>query len=108
MYCVICNHQHSVSHERSKAHLSRKKQIYQDLTTLSKKEIEQLYQPRLMALVDYFELTLLDSHVWDGMRSPKMETLFLKSKSKSRSRRGTLSPPETEECRPLKVPGISP
>ena len=102
MYCVICNHSHSVSHQRSKAHLSRKKQIYQDLTTLSKKEIEQLYQPRVMTLVDYFELTLLDSHVWDGMRSPKMETLFLKS----RSRRGTLSPLETEECRPLKVPGI--
>ena len=102
MYCVICDREHSVSHQRSKAHLSRKKQIYQDLTTLSKKEIEQLYQPRVMALVDYFELTLLDSHVWDGMRSPKMETLFLKS----RSRRGTLSPPEIEECRPLKVPGI--
>lgn len=104
MYCVICNHSHSASHMRSKAHLSRKKQIYQDLTTLSKKEIEQLYQPRLMALVDQFELTLLDSHVWDGMRSPKMETLFLKSKSRSRIE--TLSPPENEECRPLKVPGI--
>ena len=104
MYCVICDHEHSASHMRSKAHLSRKKQIYQDLTTLSKKEIEHLYQPRVMALVDYFELTLLDSHVWDGMRSPKMETLFLKSRS--RSRRGTLSPPETEECRPSKVPGI--
>lgn len=104
MYCVICNHQHSASHERSKAHLSRKKQIYQDLTTLSKKEIEQLYQGRISKLVDYFELTLLDSHVWDGMRSPKMETLFLKSRS--RSRLETLSPPETEECRPSKVPGI--
>ena len=91
MYCVICNHEHSASHMRSKAHLSRKKQIYQDLTTLSKKEIEHLYQPRVMALVDYFEL---------------METLFLKSRSKSRSRHGTLSPPETEECRPSKVPGI--
>lgn len=108
MYCVICNHQHSASHTRSKAHLSRKKQIYQDLTTLSKKEIEQiyLYQPRLMTLVDYFELTLLDSHVWDGMRSPKMETLFLRSKTKSRSRLETLSPQETEECRLSKVPGI--
>ena len=106
MYCVICNHEHSASHQRSKAHLSRKKQIYQDLTTLSKKEIEQIYQPRLMALVDQFELTLLDSHIWDGMRSPKMEKLFLKSRSRSRPE--TLSPPETEECRLLKVPGISP
>ena len=106
MYCVICNQSHSASHMRSKAHLSRKKQIYQDLTTLSKKEIEQiyLYQPRLMALVDYFELTLLDSHIWDGMRSPKMEKLFLKSKSRSHPE--TLSPPETEECRLSKVPGI--
>jgi hypothetical protein len=106
MYCVICNQSHSASHMRSKAHLSRKKQIYQDLTTLSKKEIEQLYQGRLPKLIDQFELTLLDSHIWDGMRSPKMEKLFLKSKSRSRPE--TLSPPETEECRLSKVPGISP
>lgn len=102
MYCVICDQSHSASHMRSKAHLSRKKQIYQDLTTLSKKEIEQLYQGRLPKLIDQFELTLLDSHIWDGMRSPKMEKLFLKS----RSRPETLSPPETEECRLSKVPGI--
>ena len=106
MYCVICNQSHSASHMRSKAHLSRKKQIYQDLTTLSKKEIEQLYQGRLPKLIDQFELTLLDSHIWDGMRSPKMEKLFLKSKSRSRPE--TLSPPETEECRLSKVPDISP
>jgi hypothetical protein len=104
MYCVICNQSHSASHMRSKAHLSRKKQIYQDLTTLSKKEIEQLYQGRLPKLIDQFELTLLDSHIWDGMRSPKMEKLFLKSRSRSRPE--TLSPPETEECRLSKVPGI--
>lgn len=106
MYCVICDQSHSASHMRSKAHLFRKKQIYQDLTTLSKKEIEHLYQGRLPKLIDYFELTLLDSHIWDGMRSPKMEKLFLKSKSRSRPE--TLSPPETEECRLSKVPGISP
>ena len=104
MYCLICDQSHSASHMRSKVHLSRKQRIYQDLTTLSKKEIEQLYQPRIMALVDQFELTLLDSHIWDGMRSPKMEKLFLKSRSRSRPE--TLSPPETEECRLSKVPGI--
>jgi hypothetical protein len=104
MYCVICNQTHSASHMRSKAHLSRKQRIYQDLTTLSKKEIEHLYQGRLPKLIDQFELTLLDSHIWDGMRSPKMEKLFLKSRSRSRPE--TLSPPETEECRLSKVPGI--
>ena len=106
MYCVICDHSYGASHSRSKVHLSRKQRIYQDLTTLSKKEIEQiyLYQPRLMALVDQFELTLLDSHIWDGMRSPKMEKLFWKKRSRSRPE--TLSPPETEECRLSKVPGI--
>jgi len=104
MYCVICDHLCGASHSRSKVHLSRKQRIYQDLTTLSKKEIEQLYQGRLPKLIDQFELTLLDSHIWDGMRSPKMEKLFLKSRSRSRPE--TLSPPETEECRLLKVPGI--
>ena len=104
MYCVICNHLCGASHGQSKVHLSRKQRIYQDLTTLSKKEIEQLYQGRLPKLIDQFELTLLDSHIWDGMRSPKMEKLFLKSRSRSRPE--TLSPPETEECRLSKVPGI--
>jgi hypothetical protein len=106
MYCVICDHLCGASHQRSKVHLSRKQRIYQDLTTLSKKEIEQLYQGRLPKLIDQFELTLLDSHIWDGMRSPKMEKLFWKSRSRSRPE--TLSPPETEECRLSKVPGISP
>jgi len=104
MYCLICDQSHSASHGQSKVHLSRKQRIYQDLTTLSKKEIEQLYQGRLPKLIDQFELTLLDSHIWDGMRSPKMEKLFLKSRSRSRPE--TLSPPETEECRLSKVPGI--
>jgi len=82
MYCVICNHSYSASHEHSKVHLSRKQSIYQDLTTLSKKEIEDLYPSgRRWLLIDYFELTLLDSHAWDGLRSPKMEQLFLKKKS---------------------------
>jgi hypothetical protein len=105
MYCVICNHLCGASHGQSKVHLSRRQRIYQDLTTLSKKEIEQLYQGRLARLIDHFELTLLDSHLWDGMRSPKMEKLFLKN---FKSRPETLSPPETLEYHPSRVPGILP
>ena len=104
MYCVICDHLCGASHSQSKVHLSRKQRIYQDLTTLSKKEIEELYQDRLPKLIDQFELTLLDSHIWDGMRSPKMEKLFWKTRPRSHPE--TLSPRETEECRPWIVPDI--